>query len=57
MIEADAAAEEGGEMVMGGTGTDMVVMSDAIASVLFSFSSLLSPCQYRSSAVCNRPWP
>lgn len=39
MIETEAADEEGGEMVMGGTGTDMVVISDAIASVLFLFPS------------------
>lgn len=46
MIEAEATEEEGGEMVMGGTGTDMVVMSDAIASILFLSPSSLSSCRY-----------
>lgn len=40
MIEAEATDEEGGQMVLGGTGTDMVVMSDAIVSVLFLFLHL-----------------
>lgn len=57
MIEAEATDEEGGEMVMGETGTDMVVMSDAIASVLFCFFLHYLPAGIVSSAVCNRPWP